>query len=239
VLLLRQLVGTGLAVIVVVGLAIAVFITFDSVASEVGRRPVSCGSPADPRKGPDVPEPVHERSCEQLLDHARSTRLAALLWAAGALVLLGVLQLATLLHARAHGGDVTPELLSPSLGPVEFVRCSTAFNDGTFYASWPLCRLLADREGLHVRGLTTRDVPWSEVVRLARCGPFLQWGVRVVLADGSRFLLGGFSILATVNHFAAPDLWVREPRRMLFGWDGRAEPPIEPRSAAVAGEGED
>jgi hypothetical protein len=98
------------------------------------------------------------------------------------------------------------------------VRCS--YQSSTRSVRWPFAVVDVDEQGLVVTGRKGElaSVRWADVERVVRCGFVLRDNLRVVPADGSRFVVGGPKVVALVTQHLPAPLTLRTERRRWFPW---------------------
>ncbi|OWY60454.1 hypothetical protein B7486_69105 [cyanobacterium TDX16] len=85
---------------------------------------------------------------------------------------------------------------------------------------WPFAVIDVDDERIVVSGRRGElaSVRWPDVERVVRCGFVLRDNVRVVPADGPRFVAGGPKVVALVTDHLPDRLTLRTERRRWFPW---------------------
>lgn len=98
------------------------------------------------------------------------------------------------------------------------MRCS--FQSSTRAVRWPFARVEVDTEGVVVSGRSGElaRTTWAEVERVVRCGFVWRDNVRVVPADGPRFVVGGPKVVALVDAQLPDHLALRTERRRWYPW---------------------
>ena len=98
------------------------------------------------------------------------------------------------------------------------MRCS--FTSSTRSVRWPFARLEVDDDGIVVTGRrgVLASIGWGDVERVVRCGFVFRDNVRVVPADGPRFVVGGPKVVALVERHLPGHLALRTERRRWYPW---------------------